>query len=180
MPLSNRTGAGSIPAGPPSAPQGIVRAPTEIAIARFPIYNKRPANGRPFDYFGSIALPTGPPSGFLPIFTFAVPVGYNAIITAIANEIDDPAVVDGDGSILWAIQQNLQPIGPVFFANYSSIPVSLGLTKAPTRIEQMEAKEGQQIALLVNNVSSVSTARTSGRILGFYYPVGARPSNTGF
>lgn len=170
----------SIPPGPPNAGQGIVRAPGEIALARLPVYNFRPADGRPFDKFGSIVLPTAPSTSWSAIFSFQVPKGYNAIITAIANEIDDPDVVDGDGSILWAIAQNYIPGGIQTFPDYTSIPVSLGLTKAPTPIQQLQAKEGNTIALLVENVSSASTARTSGRLLGFYYPVASRPANTGF
>lgn len=171
----------SIPAGPPNARQGIVRAPGEVAIARHPVYNYRPADGIPFDKFGAIPLPASP-SGFVPIFSFQVPRGYNAIITHIACEQSDPAYVNGDGSILWAIAQNFAPsaVGLLFFQDYSSIPVELGFTYAPSRIEDLPATEQQTIALLVNNVSSVLATPTAGRILGWFYPVEARPANTSF
>ena len=172
-------GAGSIPAGPPSAQTGIPRAPNEVAIARLPVYNFRPADGFPFDKFASIPMPTaGGPQTV--VVRFTVPNGYNAIITAIANEFDASAFVDGDGSVVWAIAKNFVPGGIQYFPDYSAITVSLGLTKAPTPIQQLQAKEGNIIALLVTNVSSGLSGRTSGRILGFYYPVASRPSNTGF
>lgn len=174
-------GAGSIPAGPPNAGQGITRVPLPVGVMRQPVYNWRPADGIPFDKFGAIPLPAIAAT-FSPIFKFQVPAGYNAIIEYVANEQSDPTYVNGDGSILWAIAQNFAPsvVGNLYFQDYSSIPVELGFTYAPSRIEDLAATELQTIALLVRNVSSALVTPTAGRLVGWFYPVEARPSNTSF
>ena len=158
----------------------MVRAPFRVAIDRNPVYNARPADAIPFDKFGAILLPAI--GGFTPIFSFQVPPGYNAIIEYIANETADPAYVNGDGSILWAIAQNYaaSAVGLLFFKDYSSIPVMLGRTYAPSRIETMTAAETQTIALLVRNVSNATSPAlpVAGRMVGWFYPVEARPANT--
>jgi len=177
----SRFQGGSIPSGPPNAGQGMVRAPFRVAIDRNPVYNARPADAIPFDKFGAIALPAIS-AIWTPIFSFQVPPGYNAIIEYIANETEDPAYVNGDGSILWAIAQNFvaSAVGLLFFKDYSSIPVMLGRTYAPSRIETMTASENQTISIVVMNVSNTTATPlpVAGRMVGWFYPVEARPANT--
>ena len=180
-----RFGGQSITSGPPNAGQGMVRAPFNVGINRNPVYNQRPADGIPFDKFGAIPLPAvSIGTIWTPVFSFQVPPGYNAIIEYIANETEDPAYVNGDGSILWAIAQNFAAsvVGLLFFKDYSSIPVMLGRTYAPSRIEDLPATENQTVALLVMNVSNTTATPlpVAGRFVGWFYPVEARPANSSF
>jgi len=173
-------GPQSISGGPPNAAQAIVKAPGEWAVARLPMWIKRPADGVPFDKYGAILLPTAP-SVLTTIFSFQVPQGYNAIITHIANATDDPAYNNGDGTILWAIAKNLVPGGTLYFPDYSKITVELGTTQIPSPIEELSATELDTIALQVQNVSNATSPALPvvGRIIGYFYPKEARPPNTG-
>jgi hypothetical protein len=173
-------GPQSITGGPPNAAQGVVKAPGEWAVARLPVWLKRPADGIPFDKFGAILLPAVS-GAFTTIFSFTVPQGYNAILTHIANATDDPAYNNGDGSILWAIAKNLVPGGTLYFPDYAKINVELGTTQIPSPIEELSATELDIIALQVMNVSNTTSPALPvvGRIVGYFYPKEARPPNTG-
>lgn len=130
-----------------------------------------------FDNAGDIVLPAiGVES---PIFTFAVPKGFNGVMKEIGNAFLGGGFNDGSGAIVWRILQNNQAV-----RGKENIVNSLGSIAIPSRIGGggfIRILENDLISMTVLNVSIAPAGQIiAGRLSGWFYPKDEDPQGIWF
>lgn len=150
-----------------------------IEIVRLPIGNFMPSSGQEFRHTGSVVIPAQGTSGV--VVQLKVPVGYNGILTALANVYIGGGFTDFGGLITWQLYLDYQTGGGIVAPNFQNITASLGSASAPAKLHGIPIKENQLVTLLVKNSNPgvVPAGQTIGGLLGgYYYPVTDEPAQS--
>jgi hypothetical protein len=141
-----------------------------IAIDLLPVRNFIPPDGEEFRWATAVTLPAI--GATATVVSFVVPKGRNAVINFLANEFVGGGFQSGTGNIVWQLYRDAtgfaQGKGKVM-PNFDNITMSLGAVNNPPRLNGLLASEQQLVALIIKNVSVVTSGQQILGLLGGYY-----------
>ncbi len=150
---------------------------TQLGIIELPTQNFMPAQGEPFEYAGYVVLPAI--GAQATVVQFTVPQGRCGFVRRIANVFVGGGFQEGTGNIVWQIFLDL--VQGQVAPNFDNILASLGSVAAPSTIDGLHITEGQNVALVVKNISVVLAGQViGGRLGGAFHPVMFEPPNIAF
>lgn len=124
-----------------------------------------PAEAEPIDDIAYVPLPAIGATSI--VLTRTIDPGYDAVLTAFANNFVGGGWTEGSGALVWRILRN-----GAAFPGYDSIPASLGSPANPVRHPSgIRVFEQDVLQLTVTNVSVTLAGQLSGgRWQGYFYP----------
>jgi hypothetical protein len=134
-----------------------------------PPYLRMPPEGRQFQQISSVTLPAA--TGVdIPVTTVNVPVGYDGVISSIANFWTGTTLVEGSGDIVWRIK-----VGNRWARDLGQITTTLGSLTSPCPVFRGGIRiSSQQVVTYYVNVPTTSSL-TGGNVVcalfGWFYPV---------
>ena len=127
-----------------------------------------PPNAVPFQKFNSIPLPAANGND-VAVLQFAVPQGYDGVISSLVQQYTGTGFVDGSGDLKWRIR-----IGDRWAEDMGNMITQLGSLQSPYQIYRsgIRLRDRDAVSYVVNHATGSSL--TGGRIVcgcfGWYYP----------
>jgi hypothetical protein len=158
----------------PFAPDQFLAPDSQAPDSAFPPHLWQPLDGFPFDPAAYVSTPAVGSTST--VVQFTVPDGHHGVIWKLGNVYVGTGFVEGSGSLVWQI---LQDLGVV--RNYDNIVASLGTVTQPGQLSgPILIYEGQLIQLQVQNVSLVAGGTlVGGRLSGWFFPKSRLLGSTG-